>query len=100
MESRLQPLSFHINWTLPELEEKAIEYMVSNTHRFLFYLYNNKFSIQLVKSSTFLFLYKFHHVYKLIGDMSDVILCLPFFPLHFVVKIFPIKKNISIWKHK
>ncbi|KAL6423713.1 hypothetical protein ACFW04_010303 [Cataglyphis niger] len=28
MESRLQPLSFHINWTLPELEEKAIEYMV------------------------------------------------------------------------
>lgn len=29
MESRLQPLSFHINWTLPELEEKAIEHMVS-----------------------------------------------------------------------
>ncbi|KAM0725948.1 Klarsicht protein [Formica fusca] len=28
MESRLQPLSFHINWTLPELEEKAIEHMV------------------------------------------------------------------------
>lgn len=30
MESRLQPLSFHINWTLPELEEKAVEHMVSN----------------------------------------------------------------------
>lgn len=29
MESRLQPLSFHINWTLPELEEKAVEHMVS-----------------------------------------------------------------------
>ncbi|XP_011876409.1 PREDICTED: uncharacterized protein LOC105566759 isoform X2 [Vollenhovia emeryi] len=28
MESRLQPLSFHINWTLPELEEKAVEHMV------------------------------------------------------------------------
>lgn len=28
MESRLQPLSFHVNWTLPELEEKAIEHMV------------------------------------------------------------------------
>ncbi|XP_018357196.1 PREDICTED: uncharacterized protein LOC108757238 isoform X2 [Trachymyrmex septentrionalis] len=28
MESRLQPLSFHINWTLPELEDKAVEHMV------------------------------------------------------------------------
>lgn len=36
MESRLQPLSFHINWTLPELEEKAIEHMVSNMLLFLF----------------------------------------------------------------
>lgn len=30
MESRLQPLSFHIDWTLAELEEKAVEHMVSN----------------------------------------------------------------------
>ncbi|XP_076222312.1 klarsicht protein isoform X2 [Nomia melanderi] len=28
MESRLQPLSFHIDWTLAELEEKAVEHMV------------------------------------------------------------------------
>ncbi|XP_029155891.1 uncharacterized protein LOC114928735 isoform X2 [Nylanderia fulva] len=28
MESRLQPLNFHVNWTLAELEEKAIEHMV------------------------------------------------------------------------
>ncbi|EZA57073.1 uncharacterized protein LOC105277721 [Ooceraea biroi] len=28
MESRLQPLSFQVNWTLPELEEKAVEHMV------------------------------------------------------------------------
>ncbi|XP_076754318.1 uncharacterized protein LOC143425435 isoform X2 [Xylocopa sonorina] len=28
MESRLQPLSFHVNWTLAELEEKAVEHMV------------------------------------------------------------------------
>nr|XP_031835043.1 uncharacterized protein LOC116428076 isoform X1 [Nomia melanderi] len=27
MESRLQPLSFHIDWTLAELEEKAVEHM-------------------------------------------------------------------------
>lgn len=33
MESRLQPLSFRVNWTLPELEEKAVEHMVSS--RFL-----------------------------------------------------------------
>jgi len=30
MESRLQPLSFQVNWTLPELEEKAVEHMVSD----------------------------------------------------------------------
>lgn len=30
MESRLQPLSFHVDWTLAELEEKAVEHMVSN----------------------------------------------------------------------
>lgn len=29
MESRLQPLSFHVDWTLAELEEKAVEHMVS-----------------------------------------------------------------------
>ncbi|XP_076378374.1 uncharacterized protein LOC117222485 isoform X3 [Megalopta genalis] len=28
MESRLQPLSFHVDWTLAELEEKAVEHMV------------------------------------------------------------------------
>ncbi|XP_076163284.1 uncharacterized protein LOC143144593 isoform X2 [Ptiloglossa arizonensis] len=28
MESHLQPLSFHIDWTLAELEEKAVEHMV------------------------------------------------------------------------
>nr|XP_034191004.1 uncharacterized protein LOC117609149 isoform X2 [Osmia lignaria] len=28
MESRLQPLSFHMDWTLAELEEKAVEHMV------------------------------------------------------------------------
>ncbi|XP_034949178.1 uncharacterized protein klar [Chelonus insularis] len=28
MESRLQPLSFRVNWTIPELEEKAKEHMV------------------------------------------------------------------------
>ncbi|KAL0134702.1 hypothetical protein PUN28_001469 [Cardiocondyla obscurior] len=28
MESRIEPLSFHINWTLPELEEKAVEFVV------------------------------------------------------------------------
>ncbi|XP_020287461.1 uncharacterized protein LOC109856518 isoform X2 [Pseudomyrmex gracilis] len=28
MESRLQPLSFHVNWTLSELEEKAVKHMV------------------------------------------------------------------------
>ncbi|XP_076233971.1 uncharacterized protein LOC143178913 isoform X2 [Calliopsis andreniformis] len=28
MESRLQPLSFQIDWTLAELEEKAVEHMV------------------------------------------------------------------------
>nr|XP_033330102.1 uncharacterized protein LOC117222488 isoform X1 [Megalopta genalis] len=27
MESRLQPLSFHVDWTLAELEEKAVEHM-------------------------------------------------------------------------
>lgn len=37
MESRLQPLSFHIDWTLPELEEKAVEHMVSN--RSFFFLF-------------------------------------------------------------
>lgn len=36
MESRLQPLSFHIDWTLSELEEKAMEHMVSNRFRFFF----------------------------------------------------------------
>lgn len=30
MESRLQPLSFRIDWTRSELEEKATEHMVSN----------------------------------------------------------------------
>lgn len=39
MESRLQPLSFHVNWTLSELEEKAVEHMVSNIYYILFYLY-------------------------------------------------------------
>ncbi|KAF7404720.1 hypothetical protein HZH66_003626 [Vespula vulgaris] len=29
MESRLKPLSFHVDWTLAELEEKAMEHMVS-----------------------------------------------------------------------
>lgn len=28
MESRLQPLNFQIEWTLPELEKKALEHMV------------------------------------------------------------------------
>ncbi|XP_011639646.1 uncharacterized protein LOC105428825 isoform X2 [Pogonomyrmex barbatus] len=28
MESRLQPLDFHMDWTLPELEEKAVEHKV------------------------------------------------------------------------
>ncbi|XP_043249551.1 uncharacterized protein LOC122395770 isoform X2 [Colletes gigas] len=28
MESHLQPLSFHVDWTLSELEEKAVEHMV------------------------------------------------------------------------
>ncbi|KYQ53961.1 hypothetical protein ALC60_07116 [Trachymyrmex zeteki] len=32
MESRLQPLSFHINWTLPELEDKAVEHMVNKNN--------------------------------------------------------------------
>lgn len=47
MESRLQPLSFHVNWTLPELEEKAIEHMVSNIVFYYFisiimrFLYNS-----------------------------------------------------------
>lgn len=30
MESRLQPLSFRVNWSRAELEEKAVEHMVSN----------------------------------------------------------------------
>lgn len=30
MESRLKPLSFHVDWTLAELEEKAMEHMVSH----------------------------------------------------------------------
>lgn len=34
MESRLQPLSFHIDWTLAELEEKAMEHMVSDVNKY------------------------------------------------------------------
>lgn len=30
MEARLQPLNFQIEWTLPELEKKALEHMVSS----------------------------------------------------------------------
>lgn len=37
MESRLQPLSFHVDWTLAELEEKAVEHMVSNIKIVIFY---------------------------------------------------------------
>lgn len=51
MESRLQPLSFHINWTLPELEEKAIEHMVSTVlHCYCIYVVAKL----LVFQSTFL----------------------------------------------
>lgn len=39
MESRLQPLSFHINWTLSELEEKAVEHMVSKLSYFIILFY-------------------------------------------------------------
>ncbi|KOX75272.1 Tubulin alpha-1 chain [Melipona quadrifasciata] len=35
MESRLQPLSFHVDWTLAELEEKAVEHMLINVAEFL-----------------------------------------------------------------
>lgn len=45
MESRLQPLNFHIEWTLPELEKKALEHMVSFllSFSYVYFLFLSRF---------------------------------------------------------
>lgn len=77
MESRLQPLSFHIDWTLSELEEKAMEHMVSNRFRFFLHNYSRKVFLGIISCKTFYFT----------NDLLDVTLCFSFLLVAFCAKI-------------